>query len=196
MVAGSLSIACVLSAHQILIKRNANLVAAYAAVDAAYRSYRSRVREEIGEERELALYRAVKTRKLVEGDEGFDPNSACEIVDPDDVMPSTYSRFFDEYSPNWSKTPEYNMMFLRSQQQWANDRLGAHGHIFLNEVYDALGLPRSQAGQIVGWKLDGNGDGHVDFGIYQIGDESSRAFVNGHEPSILLDFNVDGPIRI
>jgi hypothetical protein len=191
-----LSIVCVLSAHRILIKRNASLVAAYATIDAAYRSYRSRVRDEIGEERELSLYRGVKMKKAAEGDEGFDPNAACEIIDLDDVMPSPYARFFDEFSTNWSKTPEYNMMFLRSQQQWANDRLNAFGFIFLNEVYEALGLERSQAGQIVGWKLKGNGDGHVDFGLYNIGDESSRAFVNGLEASVLLDFNVDGPVRI
>jgi hypothetical protein len=87
-------------------------------------------------------------------------------------------------------------MFLRAQQQWANDRLHAHGYIFLNEVYEALGLERSQAGQLVGWKLNGNGDGYVDFGLYSIGDESNRAFVNALEPVVLLDFNVDGPIAI
>jgi hypothetical protein len=66
----------------------------------------------------------------------------------------------------------------------------------LNEVYDSLGLERSQAGQIVGWSLDGNGDGYVDFGIHDIADESNRAFVNGLEHTVFLDFNVDGPIRI
>jgi hypothetical protein len=197
IVTGSVSIVCVLSAHKILVKRNASLVAAYTALDVAYRAYRARVREELGEERELALYSGVKMRKLEEGEEGFDPNAPCEIIDQEDKMPSPYARFFDSYSPCWVKTAEYNMMFLRSQQQWANDRLEARGYLFLNEVYDALGLKWDQKGQVVGWKFKTDtGDGYVDFGLNCIGDESSRAFTNGHEPVVLLDFNVDGVIRI
>lgn len=187
---GSVSTGFVFSAHRIMVKRNASLVAAYSALDVAYRAYRRRVAEAVGEEKELVLYRGIRIKNGT-GEDGL----PCEI-DWTDVLPSPYARFFDEYNPHWSKTPEYNMLFLRSQQQWANDRLHAYGFIFLNEVYEALGMERSQAGQVVGWKLNGNGDGHVDFGLYDIFDESSRAFVNGIEPSTILDFNVDGPIRI
>ena len=110
---------------------------------------------------------------------------------------SPYARFFDEASPAWEKDPEYNLMFLRAQQQYADDLLHARGHLFLNEVYDMLGIPRSKAGQVVGWVYDENnpvGDNHVDFGIYDIRREVVRDFVNGYERSILLDFNVDGNI--
>ena len=116
--------------------------------------------------------------------------------DSADRSPSPYGRFFDPFNVNYSDTPEYNMMFLKTQQQWANDRLQAHGYLFLNEVLEALGFDRTQAGQIVGWKLNGNGDGYVDFGIHNIFDENSRAFVNGKDPVVLLDFNVDGVIGI
>ena len=88
-------------------------------------------------------------------------------------------------------------MFLRAQQQYANDKLIAQGHLFLNEVYDMLGLPRTKAGAIVGWVYDDNnavGDNFVDFGIYDVHRETARDFVNGYERSILLDFNVDGVI--
>lgn len=181
---------CILSAHKIMLKRNASLVAAYSALDVAYRAYRKRVADEIGADRERALYQGVKVKEGT-GVDGV----PCEY-DMDDIMPSPYARFFDEYCKNWTKTPEYNLMFLRSQQQWANDRLHAYGYLFLNEVYEALGLERTQAGQVVGWKLGEGGDGFVDFGLFNIGDESSRAFVNMLEPCVLLDFNVDGPIRI
>ena len=69
--------------------------------------------------------------------------------------------------------------------------------MFLNDVYDALGIPRSKAGQVVGWIYDEknpNGDNFVDFGIYDLYKEGSRDFVNGYERTIWLDFNVDGPI--
>ena len=110
---------------------------------------------------------------------------------------SDYARFFDAASPCWQNDPEYNLMFLRAQQQYANDLLRAKGRLFLNDVYEMLGLEKSKAGQIVGWVYDRenpNGDNFVDFGIYDMSKERVRAFVNGYETNILLDFNVDGNI--
>lgn len=191
LAVGSASIVCVIAGHGMMRKRQASLVAAYTGLDAAYKAYRSRVREKFGEEEELKLYRGARL-KLSEDEEGL----PCEIIDMDDTMPSPYARFFDESSRNWSRTPEYNLLFLRAQQDWANDKLHANGYVFLNEVYENLGLERSQAGQMVGWKLKGNGDGFIDFGLYNIGDECNRAFVNIIEHTVLLDFNVDGVIAI
>jgi Family of unknown function (DUF6353) len=192
IVTGSVSIFCIVASHGMMRNKQAALAAAYTALDTGFRAYRKRVEDEIGPERELQLYRA---GRLLEREEGADPALPCEY-DYSDILPSPYAKFFDEMSPNWSKTPEYNLFFLRSQENYANDRLKIHGFVFLNEVYESLGLPRSQAGQIVGWKLDGDGDKYISFGIYDIWDESSRAFVNGVESAILLDFNVDGPITI
>ena len=191
---GSASIFCILSAHGMMLKRQASLVAAYTALDASFKAYRRRVAEQIGTDKELELYRRPNMRALDQDEAG----DACQIDFADEILPSPYARFFDEFNPNWSKTPEYNLLFLRAQQDWANDRLRAYGFVFLNEVYEALGMERSQAGQIVGWKYKKNdrNDGFVDFGLYAIGDEGNRAFVNLIEPSVLLDFNVDGIIKI
>ena len=108
-------------------------------------------------------------------------------------MISPYARFFDETVYEWKPDPLMNKCFLDAQQRYANNLLEARGHIFLNEVYDMLGFQRTREGAVVGWIKNGDGDGYVDFGIYD-GNERSRAFVNGHETSILLDFNVDGTI--
>ena len=108
---------------------------------------------------------------------------------------SQYARFFDETSPYWYKNPEMNLFFLLAQQNHANEKLKARGYLFLNEVYDMLGMPRTKAGQIVGWVYKENntdGDNYVDFGIYRT--EQNAKFVNGFENSVLLDFNVDGPV--
>lgn len=112
------------------------------------------------------------------------------------VSVSQYAKFFDESSPMWSKDPEYNLRFLRQQEVYANDLLKLRGHLFLNEIYDMLGLPRSKEGQVVGWIYDEEnpiGDNCVDFGIYK-DNVANRNFVNGIERNILLDFNVDGDI--
>ena len=109
---------------------------------------------------------------------------------------SHYARWFDESNGYWTKDPEYNLMFLRTQQNYANDLLRAQGYLFLNDVYQMLGIAKSKAGQIVGWVYDGEnhiGDNFVDFGIDR-NDQKVIDFVNGKTPNVLLDFNVDGYI--
>ena len=81
---------------------------------------------------------------------------------------SQYARFFDESSQYWDKSPEMSLMFLKQQELYANCILKSKGHLFLNEVYDMLGIPQSMAGQLVGWIYDEKnpiGDNYVDFGI-------------------------------
>lgn len=110
---------------------------------------------------------------------------------------SDYARFFDDRCIGWTDDPEQNLIFLRNQQNYANDLLKSKGHLFLNEVYDMLGITRSKAGQVVGWIYDEEnpiGDNYVDFGIYRVNDSHNSDFVNGHSNTIMLDFNVDGNI--
>lgn len=117
------------------------------------------------------------------------------ISDKDDrTSLSQYARFFDETSPNWTKYSETNLMFLKLMQNHCNDLLKARGYIFLNEVYEKLGIPKTKAGQLVGWVYDEKnpiGDNYIDFGIFNV---NNRQSVNGYENAILLDFNVDGVI--
>ena len=107
---------------------------------------------------------------------------------------SPYARWFDECCTQWSNIPEFNLMFLKHQQNYANELLKTKGYLFLNEVYVMLGIPRTKVGQVVGWHYDEEhptGDNRVDFGIFN---DDNRQFVNGYEKPILLDFNVDGNI--
>jgi hypothetical protein len=70
--------------------------------------------------------------------------------------------------------------------------LKARGHLFLNEVYDSLGMPRSEAGAVVGWIM-GAGDDYVNFGVLIDNDMCIVDFFYADD-EILLDFNVDGVI--
>ena len=88
-------------------------------------------------------------------------------------------------------------MFLKKAESFANDKLRINGYLFLNEVYEMLGIPKTKAGQVVGWVYDeknASGDNFVDFGIFDINNPKARDFVNGYERVIILDFNVDGVI--
>lgn len=189
---GIVSVAALTGSHVVLSKRNAAVMAAYSALDKGFNEYRARVREELGEEKDREFRHGVETREeTVEGKDG--PKTVKKRVIAPDV-PSVYARFFDEGSSSWSRQPEYNQLFLNCQQNYANDLLRSRGHVFLNEVYDMLGIERTKAGAVVGWILNGEGDNFIDFGIYDGKNERTRAFVNGDERSILLDFNVDGVI--
>lgn len=204
VILGALSITSIVAGHRILKKRNLALAAAYAVVDKGFKDYRKRVVERFGEELDKELRYNLKAKEIEEVVKDKDGNEKVEkkvvnVVDNENPLNgvSEYAKFFDEVSTNWSKDPEYNLMFLRRQQDWANEKLKATGYLFLNEVYDMLGIPRTQAGQVVGWiydKKNPNGDNYVDFGIYDVHSEAKRGFVNGVERSILLDFNVDGVI--
>lgn len=187
---GIASIGCLVGAQGVLKKRNIALAAAYKTVEHSFSEYRKRVISEFGEEKDREYRVPVTKTSLTSKETG--KVKTVEHINPNNI--SGYARFFDELSQHWTKTPEYNLLFLRCQQNWANDMLQARGHLFLNEVYDALGLPRSKAGSVVGWVLGKNGDNFVDFGIYDFENEKAREFVNGVERSILLDFNVDGVI--
>ena len=197
---GSASLGCLLASNDILRKRNAALSAAYMTVDKGFKEYRQRVAERFGEEVEKEIRYNIKAEEIettVVNEDGSEVIIKETVKTMDPNLYSDYARFFDEYNPNWQNDPEYNLMFLKSQQQYANDLLIARGRLFLNEVYDMLGMERSKAGQVVGWvynEANPSGDNFVDFGIYDLHKERTRAFVNGLEPSILLDFNVDGNI--
>ena len=110
------------------------------------------------------------------------------------VIPNDDScRFFDSSNPNWDKNPTFSMMWLRGQQNILNDILHTRGHVFLNEVYDALGFPHTPQGAVLGW-IDGEGDNCIDFGLYDQNKENVRRFVNGVDNVIMLEFNHDGVI--
>jgi hypothetical protein len=190
IVLGSASIAMLTKSHNMLVKRNAALTAAYTALDKGFRSYRARVVEKYGEDADRELRYGTET--VEEKDETTGKTKKVTRVGKDGA--SIYAKFFDGLNPNWSKDPEINKYFLRNQQNWLNDLLHARGHVFLNEAYDALGFDHTQAGAVVGWRL-GGGDNFIDFGIFHSdADERVRDFVNGHERSVLVDFNVDGLI--
>ena len=193
-ILGSASIGCILGSHGIMKRRNAGLIAAYKALDEGFKRYRSRVVQEYGAEADKMYAGGIHEDSFV-NEEGEKNHKRKVISFDEDGMPSPYARFFDEYSTYWSKSPEINLMTIRCAQNHANEKLRANGHVFLNEVYDSLGIPRSQAGALCGWVLNSrNGDQVIDFGLYDLKSNAAREFVNGYERSILLDFNVDGPI--
>lgn len=193
-----LGIGAVVKSHKILKSRNLAIVAAYKALQDTYDNYRRRVVDEFGAEKDHEYrYGLVKeTKKVSVVDEETGKKKKIDQVsyglDPNHY--SQYARFYDEKAKNWSPEPEYNLVFLQATQNFHNDLLKARGHVFLNEVYDALGIPRSIEGSIVGWVLGPDNDNYIDFGMFDPNKPDSIDFINGYNKAIPLDFNVDGII--
>lgn len=200
VVLGTLSLSSILMAHRILNRRNVALAAAYATVDKGFKKYRSNVVERFGDKVDKELKYNIKAKEIEKKiiDENGEEQTVNETVDVAEIDEySEYSKFFTDDNPYWQNDPEYNLMFLRRQEKYANDKLKAKGRLFLNEVYEMLGIPKTKAGQIVGWtysKDHTDEDNYVDFGIYDINKPANKYFVNGWEKSIILDFNVAGNI--
>lgn len=185
---GALSVACLSGSHIQMTRRNAALSSTLAALGQSFNAYRERIRKELGEERELEIYHCLEDNEIE-----IDGKKELVKTGPKEGAPfgsSPYAVCFDEQSAYWQKSPEMNRVFLQLMQHQANERLKAYGHVFLNEVYESIGLPKTPAGQIVGWiRFSDKGDNYVDFCMYDA--------VNAKIPydrSVWLDFNVDGPV--
>jgi len=177
-----ISIAALTQSHTILSKRNKALTAAYSSLLAAFESYRARVREVVGEEKERDLYFGA-----IDGvDENGDP---IKIIG--DQHPSANARWFDETSSEFQKDAEMNRVFVLAQEHYANQRLTHYGHVFLNEVYDMLGMDRTGAGAILGWVSGPGRKNYIDFGVFEARNSKNLA---GWERNLFLDFNIDGNI--
>lgn len=200
LAVGILSITSILVGHNILRKRNLALAAAYTTVSNSFKAYRDRVADRFGDDVEYQLRHGIKAEEVEETVVDEDGNEktvkkTIDVIDPNKV--SDFARIFDDGNIGWEKDAEHNLAFLKMQQNYANDILKTRGYLFLNEVYEMLGFNKTKAGQVVGWIFDESDpkcDNFVDFGIYRGESPAVRAFVNGDERSILLDFNVDGDI--
>lgn len=198
---GAASIACILTSHKIIKKRNVALAAAYTAVDSSFKDYRKRLVERFGKELDKELKYNIKAEEIEEtvvNEDGTESTvkTTVQTANTKDFC-SPYAVVYEAGCNGFEKDAEFNKFFLLKQQAHANDKLQSQGYLLLNDVYDMLGVPRTKAGHVVGWVYDpvnGTGDNYVDFGIDNIKNERTRAFLNCYEYNVLLDFNVDGNI--
>ncbi|UGL63282.1 membrane protein [Arthrobacter phage Tokki] len=188
---GILSISMIIGSHGIQYKRNVAAVAAYKTVESQFNRYRDRVREEFGVEKDEEFSRAYRSEGVID-EEG---NEIVNVtVDGKRLNDTLY--FFEPSNINWKNSPEYNLSYVKCQETFANQRLSARGHLFLNEVLDDLGLPHTKEGAILGWVLDENGSNNIDLGITDCQSPSSRIYGTDREfgECIMLDIKTDGII--
>lgn len=196
---GATSIAALTGSHVILTRRNGAVMAAYAALDKGYNEYRRRVAETYGKDVDAKFATGTEDRIVEEKTADGKVKKKVEPEITGRYGGSPYAVVFDERSKKFTKEPGMNQQIIMMTQNYANDKLRAKGHLFLNEVYDMLDLPRSKAGAVVGWVYrhdneEKTGDNYVTFGVFEGDSEWVEAFMDGSEKYAVLDFNVDGVI--
>lgn len=188
---GVVSISCIIGGQGIQYKRTVASVAAYKTLEETFDKYRQRVVADLGVDKDEE-YRRGYTMSEETNAEG----EKIITIDGNLHNLSDYVTFFDKSNHNWKTTsPEYNLMFVKAQETFANQLLNTRGHVFLNDILDSLGMSRTQQGSIVGWVLSNEGDNFIDFRIQDLQSKSARVFGTDDEvDAVMLDFNVDGII--
>lgn len=94
-----------------------------------------------------------------------------------------YTITFDDGCTGWSKDKDANLLFLKVQENYANEFLRSKGWLFLRDVYQMLGKPITKESCIAGWIYEKNNkisDNLVKFDIRET-----------NSPNYIVGFNVD-----
>ena len=209
VTSGAVSVILILGGYKMINGRLVKTAAAYKLLEDGFGRYRENVKNEFGEETDWRMLNNVSPERLEAANEEREANRE---IDADKkrkkrqhdrrrtAHQEIYSQIFDQYSDRWRRswTPDQVFSYLRGKQREANDMLAIRKHIFLNEVYDLLGLDRTEAGAVVGWILTKNNpDSFVDFGLDDMPEDKRREILSAERNEdilIRLHFNPDGLI--
>lgn len=187
---GVVGVSCIVGGQGIQYKRTVGAVAAYKTLEESFDRYRARVVEEFGLDKDEEFRKTYNVKE--ETDAEGNTTVTVEHLEQKD-----YVFFHDKNNHNWKNTaPDYNLMFVKAQETYANQLLSSRGHVLLNDVLDSLGMDRTHEGAVMGWVLTPDAPNFIDFGILDLQGTNSRVHGNFDEegPSIMLDFNVQGII--
>lgn len=201
-IVGAATITMIYFSNSISKKRLVAMGAAYATLQNAFDGYKRTMVEALGKESVDKILKpkfpnvGKSAEEILSSDNKSDAANVSDAVVNSLKALSPYARIIaEESSTCWDPNEDYTSQNLAAVQLWANRRLERKGHLFLNEVFDQLGLSRTREGAVVGWLKNGEGDNYVSFGdfdasIYRVpSDDYTRV-----DSNFIVDFNVDGVI--
>lgn len=201
-IVGAATITMIYFSNSISKKRLAAMGAAYATLQTAFDGYKRTIVEALGKESVEKILKpklpnvGKSAEEILSSDNKSDAANVSDAVVNSLKALSPYARIIaEESSTCWDPNEDYTSQNIAAVQLWANRRLERKGHLFLNEVFDQLGLSRTREGAVVGWLKNGEGDNYVSFGdfdasIYRVpSDNYTRV-----DSNFIVDFNVDGVI--
>lgn len=165
-VTGTASIACLIGASSVNVRRNAALATAYKLSETALTEYKEKVVETIGEKKEQSVRDAIAKDKITK-----DPVNQKEIIITGKGDTLCYDSVFGRYFKS-------DIEKLKKIENELNRRMRSEMYISLNEFYYEVGLDDVSAGHDLGWNID---RGYIEL------DFSSQLTPEG-EPCLVVGF--------
>lgn len=143
---GAATIACIIGANTISTKRSAALASAVGLSEYAFKEYRQKVVEQLGENKETKVHDAVM-RDVVDRN----PISDNQVI----ITGNGKSVFLDSFTGLYFET---DMESVRRAVNDINEQIFGQDSASLNEFYNLLGVKANKVGDELGWtqtnKLD------------------------------------------
>ena len=146
-IIGGMSIACLIGASSVNVRRNAALATAYALSESTLKEYQEKVIEEIGEKKE----REVRD-KIAKDQVNKHPVKQPEVIVTDRGNTLCFEKLSGRYFYS-------DIEKLRQAVNELNRQMRYDMYISLNEFYYAIGLEGSEVGDLLGWNID---KGYID----------------------------------
>lgn len=173
-VTGMLSVACLIGASSVNLRRNAALATAYSLSESAMKEYREKVIETIGEKKEEEIRDKIAKEKMKR-----EPVANKEVI----ITGRGETLCFDTITSRYFKC---DIEKLRKVENELNKRLISEMYIPLNDFYYEIGLRSNDMGNDLGWNI---GDGLIDLKFSsQLAEDETPCLVIGYRVAPRYDF--------
>lgn len=174
-VTATASVACLIGASSVHVKRNAVLATAYQLSETALTEYREKVIETIGEKKEETIREKVNKERLEKN-----PVSKNEVI----ITEKGNTLCYDHMSGRYFKS---DMDKINKAVNELNKQLLHDYYVSLNDLYSELGLDSISLGDKLGWNSD-MGLIVVDFGSH-VADDGTPCLVMDFDKPPKYDFD-------
>lgn len=138
-VTGVMSVACIIGASSVNVKRNAALATAYTLSETALKEYKDKVIETIGEKKEEAIRDAIAKDKVEQN-----PVTNNEVI----ITSKGNTLCLDAISGRYFRS---DIEQIRRVENEVNRQILNEGYVTLNDFYYGLGLDSIRIGDEIGW---------------------------------------------
>lgn len=168
-VTGTISVACLIGAGSVNMRRRAALVTAYTLSESALKEYQEKVVEAIGEKKEQAIRDEIVKDKIDKN-----PVSRHEVI----ITEKGNTLCYDTVSGRYFKSDRDKIDRIIND---LNRRMRDEMYISLNDFYYEIGLSGIGLGDLLGWNID---NGYIELHFSYQGAEDGT-------PCMAIDYLVE-----
>lgn len=137
VVVGISTASCILGANVLNKRRQAALVSAYVLLNEAHKEYKKKAVELFGSDACSKIHEELAKDRYDE--------EKPDISDGEKIL------FYEEYYGDYFESTKEQVLLA---EYHFNRNFALRGYAELNEFYEFLGLPKTEAGSVLGWSLD------------------------------------------